>query len=561
LVRTGRIEEPGFLGIFKRQRELSVEERYTLVGEMVAHYDQIIHALTQGRDVYLAFLEQIEAGLGRALEHKLQDYANFAQDLQRQEATARGKDRRESVEALVKQQEELRQYLKVTTQAGLLILKKIENIRKSILSLVDDQGRQSKLLETLKEDLGEKRQIYINQKRLHKMRQEAQLFAQVAIEFESYLKDYFGPLQGLLHEVGRVDEGLAKTVGEIQALTAQLQEGRAALLTGQGEDRVLDLLVSADLKRDQMSRLLSTLGTMEGELQEVEAELITGTKSGVVGAVETVQAFFRAALQRSEQGSEPAHALAMVRVPAGTFLMGSPEGEAGRCSGESQRPVTITRDFLMAKTPMTVGQWNALVAASQGLAKPGDANVPVVEVSWFDAVWACNELSAREGLAPSYELVGMTGAPGDGLRFTEVRLLGLHRAGYRLPTEAEWEYACRAGTQGPHYLEPLDQIAWYRPNCSSRMSVARKLPNDWGLYDTLGNVWEWTWDWYGPPQGPPEQAPLRDPEGPKRGAKRVSRGGCFSNGGVSWLRAADRGRVEPAGTFNVLGFRCARSCA
>jgi formylglycine-generating enzyme required for sulfatase activity len=581
LVRTGRVEEPGFLGIFKRQRELTVEERYDLVAEMVLHYDQIIGALTQGRDGYLAFLGEIEAGLGRTLDRKLEGYASFAKDLQQQEANARAKGRQESVRALSNQQEELRQYLKVTTQAGLLILKKIEHVRKSILSLVEDQGKQVKLLDNLKEELGDKRQIYLNQKRLQQMRQEAQAFAQVAIDFEYYLKDYFGPLQGLLQEVGRVDEGLAKAVGEIQALTAQLQEGRAALVGGQGEDRVLDLLVSADLKRDQVSRLVSNLGAMGSDLHEVEAELITGNKSGVLEAVETVQTFFHGALKPSleTQVSKPAPSqalnakvrvwvvpnlgLEMVHMPAGSFMMGSPLNEQDRFAHEVQHEVKISSSFCLAKTPITVAQWRALVSSKHGHATQEDANKPMVNLSWFDAVWLCNKLSRRESLAPCYELVGMAGVPGNKLSFQEVRWLGLQRPGYRLPTEAEWEYACRAGTHGARYMEPLDQIAWYGGNSNGGLQpVAQKLPNAWGLYDMLGNVWEWCQDQYGGyhTERSPVIDPLNEPSysASNSASRRVCRGGSWYDPPVG-LRAADRGLNTPGVAGVGLGVRCARS--
>lgn len=115
-----------------------------------------------------------------------------------------------------------------------------------------------------------------------------------------------------------------------------------------------------------------------------------------------------------------------------------------------------------------------------------DRRLPVVNVSWPEAVRFCNAASRRDGLRPAYALTS-----GD-----EDVVWDVAADGYRLPTEAEWEYACRAGTSRPRY-GPLDDIAWYRHNSSERVhDVGGKRPNAWGLYDTLGNVWEWCWDIY-----------------------------------------------------------------
>jgi formylglycine-generating enzyme required for sulfatase activity len=159
--------------------------------------------------------------------------------------------------------------------------------------------------------------------------------------------------------------------------------------------------------------------------------------------------------------------------------------------------------------------------------------LPVEGVSWWDAVRFCNALSQQEGLAPAYRLRADVGrvewdASADG---------------YRLPTEAEWEYACRAGTTGPRYGR-LDDIAWYRGNSAERMhDVGAKQPNAWGLYDMLGNVWDWCWDIY---------------DAEVYGTYRVLRGGGWADEHWS-CRASVRRRSHPTFTIDDVGFRLARS--
>ncbi|MFI6334383.1 formylglycine-generating enzyme family protein [Streptomyces sp. NPDC050535] len=178
--------------------------------------------------------------------------------------------------------------------------------------------------------------------------------------------------------------------------------------------------------------------------------------------------------------------------------------------------------------------------------------LPVESVSWWDAVRFCNALSRRDGLAPAYELPseGEDGRDGKGGENTEsiakdIADIAWNESadGYRLPTEAEWEHACRAGTTGPRY-GPLDEIAWYRDNSHDRLhAVGGKRPNPWGLHDMLGNVWEWCWDIY-------------DPE--VYGTYRVLRGGGWFDEHWS-CRSSVRRRSHPTFQVDDVGFRVARS--
>ncbi|MEN3584480.1 SUMF1/EgtB/PvdO family nonheme iron enzyme [Streptomyces sp. ZYX-F-203] len=188
--------------------------------------------------------------------------------------------------------------------------------------------------------------------------------------------------------------------------------------------------------------------------------------------------------------------------------------------------------YRLAAVPVTRA-WYAEVTG----AHPGEAEgkrLPVDSVSWWEAVRFCNAVSRDRGLTPAYRL-----------RSDERVEWHQSADGFRLPTEAEWEHACRAGTSGPRYAA-LDDIAWYRANSDGRVrAVGGKAPNAWGLYDTLGNVWDWCWDVY-------------DPE--VYGTYRVLRGGGWFDEHWS-CRASARRRSHPTFRVDDVGFRVARSGA
>ena len=237
----------------------------------------------------------------------------------------------------------------------------------------------------------------------------------------------------------------------------------------------------------------------------------------------------------------------MVRIPAGTFWMGSPANEPGRDEDELRHRVELSRGFWLAETEVTQAQYEAVVGQNpSGFKGPGDA--PVENVSWYDAVGYCNKLSEREGLERCYEIQG------ERVQWKKQQGCG----GYRLPTEAEWEYAARGGREGELYAGSNDvaQVGWFGENSEGRTHpVKGKKPNGWGLYDMSGNVWEWVWDWLGPYPSKPVKDPIGLVNGP---TARVVRGG-------SWFydarnrRVADRVRDSPSYRDSSLGFRPARS--
>lgn len=166
----------------------------------------------------------------------------------------------------------------------------------------------------------------------------------------------------------------------------------------------------------------------------------------------------------------------MIGIPAGEIVL--------RDEGTKTNWKVEVGAFLLAPHPVTRELYSAV--RGEAPASPGGPRAPVTEVSWTEAVRFCNLLSQATGLEPCY-------AMGDDPDGQDV-VCDWEADGYRLPSEAEWEYACRAGTSGVRYGE-LDEIAWYRANSGDEVhDVATKAPNAWGLYDMIGNVWEWCWD-------------------------------------------------------------------
>ena len=204
----------------------------------------------------------------------------------------------------------------------------------------------------------------------------------------------------------------------------------------------------------------------------------------------------------------------MVWCPPGTFTMGSPADEEGRGDDETQHKVTLTNGLWLAKMPVTQTQWKSVMGNNPSHHKGDD--LPVVKVSWDD----CQEFCKNAGLS--------------------------------LPTEAQWEYACRAGSTAAYAGSgKLEEMGWYTGNSDGEPHpVGQKQPNAWGLCDMLGNVWEWCADWFGDyPSGS-----VTDPKGASSGSYRVKRGGSWFSDAAS-CRSAYRRHYNPSDRDDDLGFR------
>ena len=277
-----------------------------------------------------------------------------------------------------------------------------------------------------------------------------------------------------------------------------------------------------------------------------------------------------------DNGEEPFD-IEMVLINAGTFNMGSPDTEDGRAARETQHSVTLTKNFYIGKYPVTQDEWVTVIGEGSnpsgfdGLAgkEPATGEIqgrrPVEQASFYNALVFCNKLSVLKGFNPVYKIdlstdpddwgpvpTGANDATWDAVEIVS----GAN--GYRLPTEAQWEYACRAGkttayNDGTSDGADIGDSAWYADNSDGiTREVGKKLPNNWGLHDMIGNVFEWCWDGQATnnddyPNGATAQT---DPAYTTSTARRISRGVGYdwdfsSSSGTDNLRSAYRQSTRP----------------
>lgn len=245
-----------------------------------------------------------------------------------------------------------------------------------------------------------------------------------------------------------------------------------------------------------------------------------------------------------------------VLLKPGSFLMGSPEDDwEAKPKERPAHQVTLTKGIYMKTTPVTQAEWEKVMGFNPSNFKGADR--PVECVTWYEVVAYCNALSQQKGLTPAYRLDGVQGNPGDNyFRISRV-VWDRDSPGYRLPTEAEWEYACRAGMTTPRYGD-LSQIAWCKGNSDEKTHpVGQKQPNAWGLYDMLGNVFEFVYD---TPNCNYSTNPAIDPvcEIGTAQSPRSTRGGSWLH--KSWkCRAAHRNEYSPKKRCSDLGLRICRT--
>jgi formylglycine-generating enzyme required for sulfatase activity len=269
----------------------------------------------------------------------------------------------------------------------------------------------------------------------------------------------------------------------------------------------------------------------------------------------------------------------MVWIKPGTFTMGSPESEPDHATDETPHQVTLT-GFYMGKYAVTQTQYEAVMGNNPSYFQTpvgfetSTANYPVERISWYDAIVFCNKLSMSEELTPAYR-IGESNDPADwgivptstNAAWNAVEIVA-GSTGYRLPTEAEWEYACRAGTTTAFNTGnniTTDQANYdgnypYNNNPKGKYrdrttEVGSFAPNAYGLYDMHGNVWEWCWDWYNKDYY--TDSPAQDPTGAVSSDARVYRGGSWFSVG-HYLRSAYRYCYYPHYKSDIIGFRLVR---
>jgi formylglycine-generating enzyme required for sulfatase activity len=263
-----------------------------------------------------------------------------------------------------------------------------------------------------------------------------------------------------------------------------------------------------------------------------------------VGNLALLQGCSRKAPNDGSGEGIPGSRVEMVQIPGGRFTMGD------KNEVDATPHQVVVSSFYMDRHLVTQNEYQRVMGANPSRWNMGTN--PVEQVRWSDAVRYCNARSRLEGLEPCYDL--------------QTWVCNFDANGYRLPTEAEWEYACRAGTQTPFFFgnspSKLARYAWFDENAGGKPHpVGQKQPNPWGLYDMYGNVWEWCNDFYKVDYY--EESPEDNPKGPKTGDTKVVRGGAWKFGAES-CRSGYRynenpGYVDACFGYDIYGFRCVRN--
>jgi formylglycine-generating enzyme required for sulfatase activity len=563
VIQTGLRPQPRLLGMIPRApRTLTPEERWRELDLLVCNYDAIIAELAASKEAYAAFFGQLAAGVQQAL---IRQSAAMQRLEEERLADAQLPEVQQDATLLRLIDEDgarLMHGARLLGQAALLLLKKIALCQEGLARLVADQDLQRRVLSELTGRLELHRRVYLRRQRIDQAVRDAARMAEVAVHFEAYMRDHLGPLQGILEQVIRVDSDLHRAVAEIEDLTRQLLQQHLTPLPGSErlDERWLAFLTAGQLKKERLEEMWERLKRQDGDLEALEIDMATSVScasSPVLTALDNIRTLVEMRLaplvpapvtvvsEMAERVSRPRvvpvsppeprfvdrFGIAFILIPAGTFQMGSDH------EYNDEKPVhtvRLSRPFYLGIYPVTQRQWEGVMGSNPSRFQGPEH--PVEQVSWDKVQEFIRSLNTHEG-----------------------------RALYRLPTEAEWEYAARAGATVDHCfgddVTQLAQCAWYADNARGMTHPVGQLqPNAWSLYDMHGNVWEWVQDWYDSQEYARRAATgmaVVDPAGPGAGSARVIRGGSWSSSARP-CRSAHRDNFAPGYRFSYLGLRLLR---
>jgi formylglycine-generating enzyme required for sulfatase activity len=549
LIKTGKRIRNTWLGLRKKEEPLNFEETFQELERLVGDYNQLIKFLTDHKDEYRRFFQSLTEEIKEAVAVKCQKLAETERKRQSLENSIGSAELRDTLKL---QKQQIFRTVILVGRASLLMLKKIDLISESIQKLAEDQDTQKQVFSKMIGELNGYKQVYQLQIELDNLEKEAIEMAKVAINLEQYLKPIIGQFQGLIDQVVTIDGELSRSVSEVESLVQNILSSESAVSFRKNENlsaSLLNFLVTSEEKRGRLASALER-AEQEGwqwtevEIPDEEIELQTAIQRINNHVIERVGNFSISVVgdfpipprtqPETAQGNKTSFTenlakgitLEMVSLPAGKFTMGSAE----RNDEKPPHQVKVN-SFAIGKYPITQAQYQAVMGNNPSNFKNNTQN-PVEMVSWDNAQDFCRKLS---------RITGKT---------------------YRLPTEAEWEYACRAGTTTRFYFgdnnNQLGNYAWYAKNSNNTTHpVGQKKPNAWGIYDMSGNVREWCEDdWHDSYAGAPDEGSVWIDNYPPSLSGKCLRGGSWLSFPVSCRSANRDGNYPDVHNVNV-GFRVA----
>jgi formylglycine-generating enzyme required for sulfatase activity len=495
--RETKVEEKGFFSkkVIRKvvRQELNFEQRFAELDKLVKNYDAVIETLQTHQGEYQDFFENLADEIRAIVTCKCQDIANVEQERLEVERIAQQENDVDLLQIAASQKAQILETAKAIGYAAILMLKKLDLMSASLEKIANDQQTQREVLESMVKKLSVQKKAYQVQLKINRLQAEAAELTKIALNFESYMESFLGSFQTLLGNVAKVDKDLSGAMQEIKQIAemAMSQQAGDIVMNDRSSQKILDFLVASDMKKD---RLLDALESSRNANNEVEFDYrlkSANANTSLDVCLENIQTYVQFELkpvlavkeerQKKELAAAELHRqteaqlakqknrvllsqlnLELVDIRAGSFLMGSNDYD-------NEKPIhkVTLKAFKIGKYPITQKQYMAVMGNNPSNFK-GD-NLPVEKVSWDDAVAFCKKLS---------QMIGQT---------------------VKLPSEAQWEYACRAGSTGKYCfgdnVNQLGNYAWYNENSESKTHpVGAKLANSWELHDMHGNVWEWCED-------------------------------------------------------------------
>jgi formylglycine-generating enzyme required for sulfatase activity len=578
------------------RQSLSFEERYQELNAIVQDYDSMVAMLKLHQSDYQRFFQDLAQEIREIITKNCQVIAEKEQKRAIKERQERDKPNpnSQSLALLANMKGQLFEITKSTGYAAVLMLKKLELMSKSLERIANDQETQRQFLASVLEEILSQKDLYELQLEINALQADTAKLVDIALNFDEYMKPFMGNFQTLLNNVAQVDQELSKAMGEINNIARLLESQQFGNLErDQESQRIAEFLITGELKKDRLQEALDSMDRVVSGAEFDANLLATGRDLSLEDCLANIREFVGDKLEKMKVITEvvewPAEvdfslsvtedlkrimlpggvALELIKIPVGSFMMGTDKTEVKRLNQEystdwyncelPQHRVTL-QEFYLGKYPVTQEQYQAVMGNNPANFQDNPKN-PVEQVSWQDAQAFCQKLK---------ELTGQD---------------------FCLPTEAEWEYACRAGTQTRYYFgddeSQLGDYTWYgdnsgknpldsqklwsdQPDGSKYLEklqnngcqthpVGQKKPNAWGLYDMHGNVWEWCEDlWH--------ESYAEKPENIKNNGSiiwsdsnkkyRVLRGGSWDIN-PRYCRSANRGRNNLDNRINFYGFRVA----